>query len=60
MLTESNLKINKLVRIKVDKGFQGIQKLYQNAEIPNKSDQAETADAQSKNDTTGNWRKNES
>ena len=37
ILTESNLKINLEARIKVDKGFQGIKKLYKNAEVPFKA-----------------------
>ena len=37
ILTQSNLKINLAARIKVDKGFQGIKKLYKNAEVPFKA-----------------------
>ena len=37
ILNESNLKINLEARIKVDKGFQGIKKLYKNAEVPFKA-----------------------
>ena len=37
MLKESRLKINENVHIKVDKGFQGILKLFRNAQIPVKA-----------------------
>ena len=37
ILIESNLKINLAARIKVDKGFQGIKKIYKNAEVPFKA-----------------------
>ncbi len=37
ILTESNLKINLAARIKVDKGFQAIKKIYKNAEVPFKA-----------------------
>ena len=37
ILTESNLRIHSEARIKVDKGFQGIQKLYKKAEAPFKA-----------------------
>lgn len=37
ILKESNLKINENARIKVDKGFQGILKLFAKAEVPFKA-----------------------
>ncbi len=37
MLKESGLKINENAHIKVDKGFQGILKLFANAQVPFKA-----------------------
>ena len=37
ILKQSNLKINENARIKVDKGFQGILKLFAKAEVPFKA-----------------------
>lgn len=37
MLKESGLKINKNAQFKVDKGFQGILKLFRNAQVPFKA-----------------------
>ena len=37
LFKESKLKLNQKAKIKVDKGFQGLQKLYEKAEIPFKA-----------------------
>ena len=34
LFRESNFKLNQTACLKVDKGFQGLQQLYQNAELP--------------------------